>query len=167
MNGNIVYICDKSKIDKIKNVNLVINKKFVLTLTKDNLVKCSDNSNTCYFNIKYNPKVNNFALGVEVLKKFNIYFMKNENSVYFKGVDILECDLTNAQLSILGKKDKMKALFQLIQTFTVIGVIFIFLFIFFYLHSKFRGHHYMDKKEDKNDGEELRSEEHTSELQSR
>ena len=155
MNGNIVYLCDKSKIDKIKNLNLVLNKKFVLTLTKDNLVKCSDNSNTCDFNIKYNPKVNNFVLGVDVLKKFNIYFMKNENSVYFKGLEILECDLTNAQLNILGKKDKMKALFQLIQTFTVIVVIFIFLFVFFYLHSKFRGHHYMDKKEDKNDGEEL------------
>ena len=155
VNGNIVYICDKNKIEKIKNLNLVLNKKFVLTLTKDNLVKCLDNSNTCDFNIKYNPKVNNFVLGVEVLKKFNIYFMKNENSVYIKGVDILECDLTNAQLSILGKKDKMKALFQLIQTFSVIGVIFIFLFIFFYLHSRFRGHLYMDKKEDKNDGEEL------------
>ena len=155
LNGNIVYICDKSKISKIKNLNLVLNKKFVLTLTKDNLVKCSDNSNTCDFNIKYNPKFNNFVLGVDVLKKFNVYFMKNENNVYFKGVEILECDLTNAQLSILGKKDKMKALFQLVQTFTVIVVIFIFLFIFFYLHSKFRGHHYMDKKEDKNDGEEL------------
>ena len=155
MNGNIVYICDKTKIDKIKDINLDLNKKFVLTLTKDNLVKCLDSSNICDFNIKYNPKVNNFVLGVEVLKKFNIYFMKNENSVYLKGVDLLECDLTNAQLNILGKKDKMKALFQLIQTFTVIGVIFIFLFIFFFLHSKFRGHHYIDKKEDKNDGEEL------------
>ena len=155
LNGNIVYICDKSQLSKIKNLNLVLNKKFVLTLTKDNLVKCSDNSNTCDFNIKYNPKFNNFVLGVDVLKKFNIYFMKNENNVYFKGVEILECDLTNAQLSILGKKDKMKALFQLVQTFTVIVVIFIFLFIFFYLHSKFRGHHYTDKKEDKNDGEEL------------
>ena len=155
INGNIVYVCDKSKINKIKNLNLVLNKKFVLTLSKDNLIKCSDNSNICDFNIKYNPKFNNFVLGVEVLKKFNVYFMKNENSIYFKGVDILECDLNNAQLNIIGKKDKMKALFQLIQTFTVIGVIFIFLFIFFYLHSKFRGHHYMDKEEDKNDGEEL------------
>ena len=153
MNGNIVYICDKSKIDKIKNLNLVLNKKYVLTLTKDNLVKCSDNSNTCEFNIKYNPKFNNFVLGVDALKQFNVYFMKNENGVYFKGVEVLECDLADAQLNVLGKKDKMKALFQLIQTFTVIGVIFIFLFIFFYLHSKFRGHHYMDKKEDKNEEE--------------
>ena len=74
-------MCDKSKKDKNKNINLVLNDKFVLPLTKEHLVKCSEDSQTCEFNIKYNPKVNRFDLGVEILKNLNIYFMKNENSV--------------------------------------------------------------------------------------
>ena len=154
LNGNIVFLCDKSKKDKIKNINLVLNEKYVLPLTKDQLLKCPDNSNTCEFNIKFNPKVDSFALGVEILKNLNVYFMKNENSVYLKGIDLLECDLAGAALNVLGKKDKMKALFQLLKTFSVIVSIFIVLFIIFYLHSKFRGHLYEDKKE-KKDEEEL------------
>ena len=151
--GNIIYLCDKTKKDKIKNINLVLNNKYVLPLTKDHLLTCQENSNTCEFNIKFNPKVNKFVLGVEILKNLNIYFMKNENSVYLKGIDILECDLSEATLNIIGKKDKMKALFQLVQTFTVVVSIFIFLFIIFYLHSKCRGHLYEEK--DKKDEEEL------------
>ena len=62
--------------------------------------------------------------------------MKNENNIYLKGVELLESDLTEANLHILGKKDKMKALLQLVKTFSVIVSIFSFLFIFFYIHGK-------------------------------
>ena len=155
LNKHIVFLCDKSKKDKIKNINLVLNDKYVLPLTKDHLLKCSDNSNVCEFNIKFNPKVDSFALGVEILKHLNVYFMKNENSIYLKGIDLLECDLAGAALHILGQKDKMKALFQLLKTFSVIVSIFIVLFIFFYLHSKFRGHLYEDKRDEEKKGEEL------------
>ena len=75
--------------------------------------------------------------------------MKNENNIYLdKGVKMFECDLADAKFNVLGKKDKMQALFQLLKTFSVIVIIFIFLFIFFYIHSKVRGHVYADKEND-------------------
>ena len=136
-------------------MNFVLNDKYALSLTKEHLVKCSANSNQCEFIIKFNPKVNKFVLGVNYLKNLNIYFMKNENSIYLKGVDIFEIDLSDALFIKLGQKDKMKALFQLFKTFSVIISIFIFLFIFFYIHSKFRGHAYTDKENDEQKEEEL------------
>ena len=126
-----------------------------MPLTKDYLLKCADNSNICEFNIKFNPKVDSFALGVDILRHLNIHFMKNDNSVYIKGIDLLECDLSGAALHKLGQKDKIKALFQLLKTFSVIVSIFIVLFIFFYLHSKFRGHLYEDKEDEEKKGKEL------------
>lgn len=150
---NIIYLCDKTKKDKIKNINLVLNNKYVLPLTKDHLLTCKENSDTCEFNIKYNPKVNKFVLGGEILKNLNIVFVKNENNAYLKGINMLECDLSEAQLNIIGKKDKINSLFQLVQTFKVVVLIFIFLFFIFYLHSKCKGNHYGEK--DKKDGEEL------------
>lgn len=150
---NIIYLCDKTKKDKIKNINLVLNNKYVLPLTKDHLLTCKENSDTCEFNIKYNPKINKFVLGGEILKNLNIVFVKNENNAYLKGINMLECDLSEAQLNIIGKKDKINSLFQLVQTFKVVVLIFIFLFFIFYLHSKCKGNHYGEK--DKKDGEEL------------
>jgi len=148
--GNIVYICNKNEKGKIKNINLVINNKYVLQLTNENLLKCPENSDVCEFNIRYDPKINDFVFGVEILKKYNIYFMKNENSIYLdKSVEMPLCDLSVAQFKILGKKDKIQALFELLKTFSVIVAIFIFLFIFFYIHSKWRGHIYEDKEDDK------------------
>ena len=79
--------------------------------------------------------------------------MKNENNAYLKGINMLECDLSEAQLNIIGKKDKINSLFQLVQTFKVVVLIFIFLFFIFYLHSKCKGNLYGEK--DKKDGEEL------------
>jgi hypothetical protein len=151
LEGNTVYLCDKTKKDKIKNINLVLNNKYVLPLTKDHLLACKESSDSCEFIIKYSPEVNKFAFGIEILKNLNIQFIKKENSGYLKGTDILECDLAEAQLNILGKKDKMK----LGQTFTfaVIICLFAFLFIITYLYSKCRGHLYKEK--DKKDGEEL------------
>ena len=146
--GNIIYLCDKNKKDKIKNINLVLNDKYVLPLTKDHLLTCSEGSDTCEFNIKYNPKANKFVMGVEILKNLNIYFMKNENSIYLKGIEMLECDLTEASLNVLGKKDKMKALYQLLKTFTVVVLIFCCLFLIFYVHSKIRGKAYEEKEEE-------------------
>ena len=70
--GNIIYLCDKTKKDKIKNINLVLNNKYVLPLTKDHLLTCKESSDSCEFIIKYNPEVNKFALGVEILKNLNI-----------------------------------------------------------------------------------------------
>ena len=67
--------------------------------------------------------------------------MKNENNAYLKGINMLECDLSEAQLNIIGKKDKINSLFQLVQTFKVVVLIFIFLFVIFYLHSKCKGNH--------------------------
>ena len=154
-NGYIVYLCDKNKKDKIKSMNLVLNDKYVLSLTKEHLVKCSSNSDLCEFIIKYNPKVNNFVLGVDFLKNLNLYFMKNEKSVYVKGVELFECDLSDAKLRVIGQKDITKALFQLMKTFSVIVSIFIVLFILFYLHSKFRGHAFEDKENDDKNDEEL------------
>lgn len=148
--GNIVYICNKNEKDKIKNINLVINNKYVLQLTNENLLKCTDNSDVCEFNIRYDPKINDFVFGVEILKKYNIYFMKNEKCIYLdKSEEMPLCDLSVAQFKILGKKDKIQALFELLKTFSVIVAIFIFLFIFFYIHSKWRGHIYEDKEDDK------------------
>ena len=118
------------------------------------MLTCKERSDSCEFIIKYNPEVNKFALGIEVLKNLNIQFIKKENSGYLKGTDILECDLAEAQLNILGKKDKMK-LGQTF-TFTVVVSLFAFLFIITYLHLKCRGHLYGEKdKKDKKDGEEL------------
>ena len=74
--------------------------------------------------------------------------MKNENSIYLKGIEMLECDLTEASLNVLGKKDKMKALYQLLKTFTVVVLIFCCLFVIFYIHSKLRGKVYEEKKEE-------------------
>ena len=153
--GSIIYLCDKNKKDKIKNMNLVLNNKNVLSLTKKHLLKCSANSDLCEFVIKYNPKVKFFVLGVDFLKNLNIYFMKNENSVYLKGMEIFECDMADSKFKAIGQKDIMKALLQLFKTFSVIVSIFIFLFIFFYLHSKFRGHAYTDKENDDKKDEEL------------
>ena len=150
---NIIYLCDKTKKDKIKNINLVLNNKYVLQLTKDHLLTCKENSDTCEFIIKYNPKINKFVLGGEILKNLNIVFVKNENNAYLKGINMLECDLSEAQLNIIGKKDKINSLFQLVQTFKVVVLIFIFLFFIFYLHSKCKGNLYGEK--DKKDGEEL------------
>ena len=150
---NIIYLFYKTKKDKIKNINLVLNNKYVLPLTKDHLLTCKENSDTCEFNIKYNPEINKFVLGGEILKNLNIVFVKNENNAYLKGINMLECDLSEAQLNIIGKKDKINSLFQLVQTFKVVVLIFIFLFFIFYLHSKCKGNHYGEK--DKKDGEEL------------
>ena len=147
--GNIVYLCNKNNKGKIKDINLVLNNKLVLPLTSDNLLKCPSNSDVCEFIIRYDPKINDFSLGIDVLKNYNIYFMKNENNIYLdKGVKMFECDLADAKFNVLGKKDKMQALFQLLKTFSVIVIIFIFLFIFFYIHSKVRGHVYADKEND-------------------
>ena len=44
--------------------------------------------------------------------------MKNENIIYLKGIDILECDLTEEVINVILKIDKMKDLFQLLQNFT-------------------------------------------------
>lgn len=153
--GSIIYLCDKNKKDKIKNMNLVLNNKYVLPLTKKHLLKCSTNSELCEFVIKYNPKVKLFALGVDFLKNLNVYFMKNENSVYLKGIEIFDCDMAASQFKAIGQKDIMKALFQLFKTFSVIILIFVFLFIFFYVHSKFRGNAYTDKENDDKKDEEL------------
>jgi len=130
-----------------------LNNNYVLQLTKEHLLTCKENSDICEFNIKYNPKVNKFVLGAEILKSLNINIMKNENNAHLKYKDMLECDLTEAQLNIIGKKNKMKALFQLMNTFTVVVSIFFFLFLVFCLHEKFRGHLYEEK--DKKDEEEL------------
>lgn len=103
----------------------------------------------CEFIIRHDPKIIDFTVGIEVLKKYNIYFMLNENSIYLdKNIKMYVCDLVDAKFTALGRKDKMQALFQLLKTFSVIVSIFIFLFIFFYIHSKVRGHVYMDKKKD-------------------
>ena len=48
--GNIIYLCDKNKKDKIKNINLVLNNKYVLQLTKEHLLTCKENSDICEFN---------------------------------------------------------------------------------------------------------------------
>ena len=157
LEGNIIYLCDKTKKDKIKNINLVLNNKYVLPLTKNHLLTCKESSDSCEFIIKYNSEVNKFVLGVDILKNLNIQFMKKENSGNLKGTDILECDLAEAQLNIIGKEDKMKVLPKLGQTFTVtvtvVVLIFAFLFVIATLHSKFRRHLYKEK--DKKDGEEL------------
>ena len=153
--GSIIYLCDKNKKDKIRNMNLVLNDKYVLTLTKQHLLKCSANSDLCEFVIKYNPKVNLFVLGVDFLRNLNVYFMKNENSVYLKGIEIFECDMAESNFKAIGQKDIIKALFQLFKTFSVIISIFIFLFIFFYLHSKFKGDASTDKDNDDKKDEEL------------
>ena len=153
--GIIIYLCDKNKKDKIRNMNLVLNDKYVLTLTKQHLLKCSANSDLCEFVIKYNPKVNLFVLGVDFLRNLNVYFMKNENSVYLKGIEIFECDMAESNFKAIGQKDIIKALFQLFKTFSVIISIFIFLFIFFYLHSKFKGDASTDKDNDDKKDEEL------------
>ena len=50
---NIIYLCDKTKKDKIKNINLVLNNKYVLPLTKDHLLSCKESSDSCEFIIKY------------------------------------------------------------------------------------------------------------------
>ena len=45
---------------------------------------------------------------------------------------------------------------QLLKTFSVVICIFNFLFIFFFIHSKFRGHLYTDEgKDNKEKDEEL------------
>jgi hypothetical protein len=44
LEGNIIYLCDKTKKDKIKNINLVLNNKYALPLTKDHLLTCKENS---------------------------------------------------------------------------------------------------------------------------
>ena len=159
-NGMILYYCNKSKMDKIKNINLVIDNKHVLSLKKENLIKCpSEDSSLCQFIIKYNPQITNFVLGFDILKNMNIFFMGTNNSIYLennKNLEIYECDLNEAKFMILGKKDIKKALLQLLKTFSVVICIFIFLFIFFFIHSKFRGHLYTDEeKDDKEKDEEL------------
>ena len=149
--GMILYYCNKKYKDKIKNINLVLNNKYVLSITKEKLIKCPDNSNLCEFNIKFNPKIKNFILGIDILKNLNIYFMKNEHSIYLDN-NIEICDLSEGKFKILGKKEFEKALFELLKTFSVILSIFAFLFIFFFIHSKFRGHLYIDnEKDDKNE----------------
>ena len=147
--GNIVFMCKKSDKGKIKDINLVINDKLVLPLTSDDLLKCPTNSDMCEFIIRYDPKITDFTLGIDVLKNYNIYFMSNENSIYIdKNVKMYVCDLVDANFANLGRKDKMLALLQLLKTFSVIVSIIIFLFIFFYIHSKIRGHVYMDNEND-------------------
>ena len=44
LEGNIIYLCDKTKKDKIKNINLVLNNKYVLPLTKEHLLTCKESS---------------------------------------------------------------------------------------------------------------------------
>ena len=159
-NGIILYYCYKNKIDKIKSINLVIDSKHMISLKKENLIKCpSNNSSLCEFIIKYNPKITNFVLGFDILKNMNIFFIGTNNSIYLennKNIEIYECNLNEAKFMILGKKDIKKALLELLKTFSVIICIFIFLFIFFFIHSKFRGHLYTDKEEeDKEKDEEL------------
>ena len=159
-NGMILYYCNKSKMDKIKNINLVIDNKYVLSLKKENLIKCpSDDSSLCQFIIKYNPQITNFVLGFDILKNMSIFFMGENNSIYFennKNLEINECNLNEAKFMILGKKDIKKALLQLLKTFSVVICMFIFLFIFFFIHSKFRGHLYTDEgKDNKEKDEEL------------
>lgn len=157
-NGMILYYCNKSKMDKIKNINLVIDNKYVLSLKKENLIKCpSDDSSLCQFIIKYNPQITNFVLGFDILKNMSIFFMGENNSIYFennKNLEINECNLNEAKFMILGKKDIKKALLQLLKTFSVVICMFIFLFIFFFIHSKFRGHLYTDEEKDNKEKDE-------------
>ena len=157
-NGMILYYCNKSKMDKIKNINLVIDNKYVLSLKKENLLKCpSDDSSLCQFIIKYNPQITNFVLGFDILKNMSIFFMGENNSIYFennKNLEINECNLNEAKFMILGKKDIKKALLQLLKTFSVVICMFIFLFIFFFIHSKFRGHLYTDEEKDNKEKDE-------------
>ena len=157
-NGMILYYCNKSKMDKIKNINLIIDNKYVLSLKKENLLKChSDDSSLCQFIIKYNPQIANFVLGFDILKNMNIFFIGTNNSIYFENnenLEIYECDLNEAKFMILGKKDIKKALLQLLKTFSVVICMFIFLFIFFFIHSKFRGHLYTDEEKDNKEKDE-------------
>ena len=58
----ILYFCSKNKMDKIKNINLVIDNKHVLFLKKENLLKFpSVDSFLCEFIIKYIPQITNFV----------------------------------------------------------------------------------------------------------
>jgi len=157
-NGMILYYCNKSKMNKIKNINLVIDNRHMISLKKENLIKCpSDDSSLCQFIIKYNPQITNFVLGFDILKNMNIYFIGTNDSIYLgnnKNLEIYECNLNEAKFMILGKKDIKKALLQLLKTFSVVICIFIFLFIFFFIHSKFRGHLYTDEEKDNKEKDE-------------
>ena len=102
--GDIVYLCDKKNKDKIRDIHLVLNEKYILTLKKDYLLDCQENSNVCKFNMIFLPRERHFILGADILKHLNIYFMQNEKSIYFKDIDMPECDLSEAKFHVLGRK---------------------------------------------------------------
>lgn len=153
----IYYQCSKKIIDRLPDINLILENDVVLKISGENLVIC-DNEKICQFAFKYNSKVDGYVLGLNALKTLTSYFMVNEQKIYLDNEDkIFKVNLNETDYDILGAKVKKKirkAFAELFRTIIVIFGLFFLLFAFFFIHEKFWGDKYMDKKEEDKDKEQ-------------
>ena len=160
-NYEIKYNCFKSKKNKLKNINLILENNITLVLTKDDLLNCAINQNLnsengeksemCEFNIKYHQKIDHYVLGLSAFRKLKTYFLFNDNSILFENGEFLNCFLKKEKFSNISrhkKKSLGQTIKELLSTTLCISLIFALLAGSCYLYEKFHGKIDLRKEEE-------------------
>ena len=148
----IKFDCLKKEKSKLMNINLVFDNNVTVELTPDDLLNCAINENLdnkeneneemCEFNIKYNNKINQYSLGLPLLKKYKTYFLYNDNSILLEGNQFPDCYLKEdiySNISRHKKKSTGDTIKELFNTTLCISLIFAFLAGAFYGYERFYG----------------------------
>ena len=89
--------------------------------------KNENNLDTCEFLIRYHNNINNYVLGLPILRKYKTYFLFNDNSILIENKDLSYNYLDEEQFSSISRKKKKsmgQTLKELFSTTLWISLIF-------------------------------------------
>ena len=158
----IKYNCLRNKMQNLNNINLILDNNVTVELTNNDLLNCAINKNlnkdnkdkqdTCEFIIKYHNKIDNYALGLPILRKFKTYFLYNDKSILLENNKDFSHNYLEEKLFSNISRQKKKTIGQtiseLFKTTLWISLIFALLACCFYLYDK-----YYNKNEFENEDE--------------
>ena len=159
----IKYNCIRNKRQKINNINLILDNDVTLELTNEDLLNCAinknlnkgkkDNQDTCEFIIKYNNKIDNYALGLPILRKFKTYFLYNDKSILLENNKDFSHNYLEEKLFSNISRQKKKTIGQtiseLFKTTLWISLIFALLTCCFYLYDKYYNKNGFENEDEK------------------
>ena len=133
----IKYNCLRNKRQNLNNINLILENNITIELTSEDLLNCAVNKNiepknennldTCEFLIRYHNNINNYVLGLPILRKYKTYFLFNDNSILIENKDLSYNYLDEEQFSSISRKKKKsmgQTLKELFSTTLWISLIF-------------------------------------------